>query len=855
MGTVYLALDRKHGRRVAIKILPSDIASAIGPERFLREIRIAAQLSHPHILPLHDSGEAAGILYYVMPHVDGVSLRDRLDRETQLPVDQALEIARQIAGALSYAHAAGVIHRDIKPENILLAGYPPRDEGAVGGRHALLADFGIAKALADGSGPADGSASDLRTDSGLPLGTVAYASPEQAAGSRELDGRTDIYSLGCVLYEMLVGNPPEGGSTAAQILEKRFAEPPPPVRSLRHDVPEWASQALIRALARNPAHRFATAADFGEALIGPSLSARLQPASEPPVAQRQWRLLWMGAGAAALAIVGAAVAFLPRRGSATDPKRVVVAGFENRTGDSALGPVGDIASDYIARGLAVTRLMHDVYDLRTSASEAGEQVHPGAAAGRALAKRVGAGTVLWGSYYQDGDSLHFEAQLVDAPSGKVIVPLEPAVGLVRDKTRVVETLRQRVMAAFAVVLGSEFDTWKAASLPPTYDAYQEMLAGVHSQFDFASAAAHFRRAAALDTSFTGAQTAGAVALWLAGDCGAADSIARRLEPRVQLLPPVDRGQLGLASAGCRGDTDGALAAVRTAVQAAPRSAAFTILGAVIAIEHLRPRQSLEMLQLVDPRKLGLKGFLFTMYMDWLAITYHMLGDYRRQLETARAGLHGGDESPHLSMEEAAALAALGRLGEAERMALGFLPVEHTSDDPWPVPMATECIALELRAHGHPEAAQRVLERIVAWYGAAGVNDATREDWPCIRPLFSVFYYAGRWDEARAGYKHLLVEDTASQKAHAALGALALRRGDRAEADRMDAWLAGRPKDGNAIISRARLAVLRNDRERAVALLRQAFDQGLRGRMFLHLDPDFEPLRDYPPYRELIRPRE
>jgi tetratricopeptide (TPR) repeat protein/TolB-like protein len=562
----------------------------------------------------------------------------------------------------------------------------------------------------------------------------------------------------------------------------------------------------------------------------------------------------MGAGAVALALVGAAAAFLPGRSAAPDPKRVVVAGFENRTGDSALAPVGEIASDYIARGLAATRLMHDVYDVRTTATEAGAPLRVGVAAGRALARRVGAGTVLWGSYYRDGDSLHFEAQVVDAPSGKIIVPLEPAVGLAREKTRVVEILRQRVMAGFAVVLGSEFDSWRAASLPPTYDAYQEMLAATQTEFDFPAAVAHYRRAAALDTTFTGAQTAGAVALWLAGDCAAVDSVARRLQAREQLRPPVDRGQLRLASAGCRGDPDEALAAVRRVLEAAPRSASFTILAAVIAVEHLRPRQGLEALRLVDPWKVGLNGFLLRVYMDWMAITYHMLGDYHRQLEAARATRRAGTDSPHLSMDEAAALAALGRVEEAERMALGFLPPHHTSDDPWPAPMATECIALELRAHGHPEAARRVLDRVVAWYGTTGVNDATREDWPCSRPHFSVFYYAGRWDQARAGYEHLLAGDTASVKAHAALGALAVRRGDRAEADRMDAWLAGRTKDGNASYARARLAALRGDRARAVALLRQAFERGLGGRMYLHLDPDFESLRDYPPYQELVRPK-
>jgi serine/threonine-protein kinase len=191
MGTVYLAFDRKHGRRVALKVLPPDLGAALGPERFLREIRIAAQLSHPHILSLHDSGEAAGIPFYVMPYVEGESLRARLVRERQLSVADALEITRQTADGLSCAHGTGVIHRDVKPENLLLAGYPPHAPGASGGCHVLLADFGVAKALVP-EPERPHQTDELPTDSGLPIGTMAYASPEQAAGSRELDGRTDI---------------------------------------------------------------------------------------------------------------------------------------------------------------------------------------------------------------------------------------------------------------------------------------------------------------------------------------------------------------------------------------------------------------------------------------------------------------------------------------------------------------------------------------------------------------------------------------------------------------------------------------------------------------------------------------
>jgi tetratricopeptide (TPR) repeat protein len=252
---------------------------------------------------------------------------------------------------------------------------------------------------------------------------------------------------------------------------------------------------------------------------------------------------------------------------------------------------------------------------------------------------------------------------------------------------------------------------------------------------------------------------------------------------------------------------------------------------------------------VDPKKIGAKGFLLKVYLSWLAMTYHMLGQYQQELTVGRS--EGG---PDALEGQASALAGLGRVGEAERLAVGMLPERHSNDDPWPAPMATACVALELRAHGHPEAAQRVLERVIAWYGVDGVNDATREDFPCSRPHFSVFYYAGRWDEARAGYQHLLAGDSTSLKAHAALGALAVRRGDLAEADRMDAWLAGRPHSANATYSRARLAALRGDGKRAVELLRQAFDQGLKWRMYLHLDPDFESLRHYTPYSTLIQPK-
>jgi tetratricopeptide (TPR) repeat protein len=250
MATVYLADDLKHPRQVAIKVMDPDLSEALGADRFLGEIETASSLTHPHILPLHDSGEAEGLLYYVMPFVEGESLRHRLKREKQLPVEDAVHIAGEIAGALQYAHDRGVIHRDVKPANILL------EAG-----HAVLADFGIAKAVSevDRTG---------LTQRGASLGTPTYMSPEQTSGEQKLDGRSDQYALGCVLYEMLTGQPPHQGPNLAAIVAKMMAGPAQSVRTLRSDVPEAVARALAVALERKPEDRHATVAEFGAALAG-----------------------------------------------------------------------------------------------------------------------------------------------------------------------------------------------------------------------------------------------------------------------------------------------------------------------------------------------------------------------------------------------------------------------------------------------------------------------------------------------------------------------------------------------------------------------------------------------------------
>src|SRR2546430_3074163 len=257
MATVYLAHDVRHDRRVAVKVLRPELSLELGADRFVREIHLAARLNHPHIMPLFDSGEAGGFLYYVMPVVEGESLRERLQQAKRLPVEDATQIAREVADALDYAHRHGVVHRDIKPENILL------QDG-----HAVVADFGIGKAV---TAAAKGAAAITRT--GVTVGTPAYMSPEQAAGEETIDGRSDLYSLGCVLYEMLAGEPPFTGPTAQAVIAAHLTATPQLVGELRPDTPPAVADAIARALAKDPNARFRAATAFRDAIGAPATAA------------------------------------------------------------------------------------------------------------------------------------------------------------------------------------------------------------------------------------------------------------------------------------------------------------------------------------------------------------------------------------------------------------------------------------------------------------------------------------------------------------------------------------------------------------------------------------------------------
>jgi serine/threonine-protein kinase len=400
MATVYLARDPKHDRQVAIKVLRPELAAALGPDRFPREIKIVAQLQHPHILPLYDSGELQGFLYYVMPYVSGESLRTRLDREGQLPIQDAVRILREVADALSYAHAHGILHRDIKPDNVMLSG-----------RHAMVMDFGVAKAVSEAGG-------ETLTTVGVAVGTPQYMSPEQATGQTDLDQRSDIYTLGILGYELLVGKAPFTGKTAQAILSAQVLETPAPVTDVRPTVPQALSDLLARCLAKQAADRVQTAEEVHHQLEGVvTLSGGITPTTTRPiraldpalVAKPKKRVgLMAGIGVVVLAALGIGASQLLGAGAAPGPERMAVLPIQDISGSDAqfVDAMHDQLNVALGQtpGLAVTArsAMLGYKDAPKPMAE--------------IAATLNIGAILEGTVFRTGDRMRINVQLVEPRS-------------------------------------------------------------------------------------------------------------------------------------------------------------------------------------------------------------------------------------------------------------------------------------------------------------------------------------------------------------------------------------------------------------------------------------------------------
>jgi tRNA A-37 threonylcarbamoyl transferase component Bud32/tetratricopeptide (TPR) repeat protein len=480
MATVYLATDLKHHRSVAVKVLRPELAAALGHERFLREIEIAARLQHPHILPVYDSGEAGGLLFYVMPYVEGETLRDRLVRTGPLPPAEAARIAREAADALAYAHRQGIVHRDIKPANILIS------QG-----HAMVADFGIARAVTASA------ATQGLTQAGMAVGTPSYMSPEQALGEVNLDGRADIYALGVVLYEMLAGNPPFEGTTPQAIIAQALSRKVPKLVQDPLDL-----QPLIeRALAREPQDRFQTSEELSAALDGLASGTGFRAGAQ----RRRTRGLVVAAGLATVAILG--VVLWPRVfGAEEDPRKsLIVFPFENRTGDPSRDYLGEAAMNLL--GLAASHWQDmRVYDDERTASLMRRRDVDAAAdldfeAARAMAREAKVGTLVVGDVRREGDSLALEAKVHDVRSGDRLATHIVRVPWEADPRPVFDRLAAQILGTSGAPPGERPSV--LAQTTSSIEAYRAYLEGTAAlqRFQIDTAKRLLQRAVALDSGF------------------------------------------------------------------------------------------------------------------------------------------------------------------------------------------------------------------------------------------------------------------------------------------------------------------------------------------------------------------
>jgi serine/threonine-protein kinase len=874
MATVYLAHDLKHGRPVALKALRPEFAAVLGAERFLREIQIAARLQHPNILALYDSGEADGTLYYIMPYVDGESLRDRLTREGALPLADALRIAGDVAQALSYAHAHDVVHRDIKPENILLSG-----------ERAVVADFGIARAVTQ-------AAEGRLTQTGIAVGTPVYMSPEQAGAASRIDGRSDIYSLACVVYEMLAGHPPFTGTTPQELMARHSIDAVPSLRAARPSMPEDVEAAIQRALQKSPADRFATASQFADALgdTGPKTSAVRR--AWPPARRVDIAV------AAAVVIVAIVIAtfFVGTKGnagSAGAASRVVVMPFENRTAQKDLDPLGIVVAEWVTQGLAQTSFLSvlDTRGAQATAARLGSAPTPAD-----VGRETGAGVVVAGSYILRNDSLEFQARISSTADDRILSSIS-GVTVPRDRPMSgVERLQQRLLGAFASLQDKDVSAFQTTlAQPPSYAAYRAYAEGIETYLAGELAAAPlFLRAATLDSSFLAARIWAAQTDIFGGGSVLDHALVRRgdsllagLEPLRDRLSSFDRARLDFVVTTRAGDGVGAYDAALRMVAAAPGSVDARREAALAASRIFRSRESLARFQELDPQRGLMRGWE-AQYWYVVSSQYHVLGEFDAELVAIRRARHISPTVRWYLFCELRALGALGRIGEMDSVLAAEVPATWSQRG-----MFVYELAGELMAHGQPEAARRVAQEALDHPQATFPSEqVAARDWfaehtDLRKVLMIPFCYLAEPtqqnllpERAQDEWVHWRVElalllghvDQAAELfttlrqpvSHGLLRARVLAAQGKVGDARatMAGWerrmVQSRGTLNGLEMDRAAALVRFGDRERALEILAEGI-----GRRFLpdaiagwngHAHPEFAPLWSDPRFRALIKPR-
>jgi TolB-like protein len=735
-----------------------------------------------------------------MPYIDGQTLRRRLEQEVMLPLPAVAAWGAEIADALAYAHAHGIIHRDIKPENLLIHA-----------DHVLIADFGIARGL--GEATAEG-----QTDEQLILGTRAYMSPEQATGSVNLDGRSDIYSLGCVVYEMLTGEPPFGGTTAQAVTAKKLAGRFSRARLVRPTTPARMERALAKALAPLAPDRYRSADEF---------AGDLRRVTAP----RPWLVVGLAVLFASIATVAVFLFHSPGQAvTATGRRRVVVGTFENRTGDSANDAFGIMAADWITEGLQRTGAV-DVVPTATAlaASRLAQRGAAGADPIRILARETGAGLVVVGSLYRDRDSLILQAQLADANSGKLVGAVEPLRTTAESSIDALQSLRNRLMGLLAISLDNRV---QEAERPPTFEAYQAFAQGLEAyvRSDDSAAVVRFEAAHQLDSTFVLPILYASFCRSNLGDFPGADSLLKVVAPYRDRLSEYDRAWMDFRVAQLAGRDEQALAAIRRAAELAPTSKA-TYNFAVQAYEARQPFPAESALRSLSPDVGPMRGWL--PYWTVLSMVLHVQGKHSQELEVATQARKRfpGAIAPYIA--QARGLAATGRGRDLDQLWEEALRVAE------PPPREAGSLALEagmeLVAHGTAGQARRWFARALeAFTPVEGASDTTSMEWGRARALAGL----GRWPDADTLSERLTMQDSTREAYWGMRGLAALHTGDRAGAYAILRRLASDHRPylyGNAQFLAARIAAAAGDTLRASRLLTSAFTQGYPYDIDFHRD--------------------
>jgi tetratricopeptide (TPR) repeat protein len=859
MATVYLARDLRHDRHVAVKVLRPEFAATLGSARFLDEIRIAAQLTHPHIMPLHDSGVADGLLYYVMPFGEGESLEERIRREGVLPIREAVSAVEEILDALACAHGQDVVHRDVKPGNVLTY------QG-----HVTIVDFGVAKAVSEAvrRDPSD------MTAEGVAIGTPEYMAPEQAAADPGVDHRADLYSAGVVAYELLTGHAPFEGGTPQSILTRQITEAPLPVTHWTPSVPPALAAWVMRSLEKRPADRWQSADQMLEALreaTAPASAAGTEDASSksPP---GRWRKMWLGSAALAVLALGAAAWSFFSRPALDEEARVVVDVFENRTGDASLDPVGYMLQDWLTDGLLQSGLLEVVPTItaRQAADFIGTERGDGGARDpiAALSDETGADLVISGTLYREGDQLRIQTSVSDAsdPAEVVMVAsIDPVSGPDHNVTPLFDQVRERVLGYLATSLNRRLTAQVGTTdRAPTYEAYASLNRAMerYAAREYDEASELFLDAFEIDETYVVPLVYASLSLRNHDEWERSDSVVTILESRAGELSKYQRHWVEYSRAVLDGDLEAARLSIGRAASLAPQSkAAYN--WALIAVRMGRPREAREALASLDPDRGSMRGI--SRYWHRLIEAAHQTGEHEEELELIEELERRYPSERSIFFQKVWAYSALGWTENLKSVFAAAVGAGVPSDV---VAVRYRNAATDLSIHGHESAAREFarlgIEYIDSRTTARGRESAFDPGAISLEARQQLLYQKGRLlevigepERALEIYRTLLEESPDAWFFRAHAGVMLASLGRISEAMDTDRWLETLEiphGEGQITAWRAGIAARLGDHERATALLDQAREEGM---YWTEIHPVFhlyDALSEYEPFLEAMAPR-